>query len=100
IYRIAYAHRLNIVISFCSGVPDHFLMTMLACCEKMVRNFFANLLGKKAEESLILKDLSGGQERKRMKNPLLINVKVVSEECSTKEFVLYLLNELQVSTTK
>ncbi|NBA57150.1 hypothetical protein, partial [Enterococcus hirae] len=35
-----------------------------------------------------------------MKNPLLINVKIVSEECSTKEFVLYLLNELQVSTTK
>ncbi|MBO1137327.1 hypothetical protein [Enterococcus faecalis] len=35
-----------------------------------------------------------------MKNPLLLNVNIVSEECSTKELVLHLLNELQVSTTK
>lgn len=35
-----------------------------------------------------------------MKNPLLVNVNVANEECSTKAFALYLLNELQVSTTK
>lgn len=35
-----------------------------------------------------------------MKNPLLKSVTIESEDCSTKEFVLYLLNELQISTTK